>query len=204
MSAMRNHYFSVFFMLTIILPVLLLNGCINDPMDIAKTDLIINKYLTEHPNAEILIVHLSKEESSDYINEIEESCDKYVYVKEYYRISLTDSASKSKTIAYIDPEKKVVECARMFSGEDYIQQEAKEKTLLISKRLATKENDLIKECTLACACQRADIPAVIDSCENYCNQVRYYGGEKKLPERIKENWVKCAITSNEVEKLAYG
>lgn len=67
---------------------------------------------------------------------------------------------------------------------------------------SSDRDELIRECTLACACTRADIPAAISACENWCLQHVFYGGIKRLPERTAERWADCELSSEEVEQLA--
>lgn len=65
-----------------------------------------------------------------------------------------------------------------------------------------EERNLIEDCTLACACQRAFSPAALDTCRSFCKQVEYYGGKKDLRETIEESWAECPLSPEEVEELA--
>lgn len=178
----------------------LLDGCLTDPFEIAKTDLAVNKFLEDNPNAEVLVIHLSTEQATNMIDDIKAVCGEQTQAKEYYKVSITDKTSDLKLVSYIDVKNKQVECVHKFSGEEALTETAKDKDIIVKKRLSEKEN-LIQECTLACACTEAFRPALIDSCSFACSQIHYGGGDKALVKKIEEMWGRCKLLPEEVEKL---
>jgi len=84
---------------------------LTDPVAIAKQNEQIKKFLQECPDAEILAIHLSPEQSKSILSEIRSVCGEQITAKEYYRITVKDDASGLSLITYLDWQSKIIECA---------------------------------------------------------------------------------------------
>jgi hypothetical protein len=95
------------------------SGCVNiDPEAIALANPMIKKFMEEHPNAEVVITHLSQEEVSSYIDAIREDCgNPYIDATEMYKINITDPDSGLYAVVWLNWEDKVVECAIKYGNE---------------------------------------------------------------------------------------
>jgi hypothetical protein len=99
--------------------VIAISGCTSlDPAAFAKLNPMVQEFLDEHPGADIGITHYTSEEASTILGTIEEECQKVgVSAKEYYRITIEDTATNLKVTAWIDWENQVIECAIKTGGQ---------------------------------------------------------------------------------------
>lgn len=94
--------------------IILVSGCISglDAETMARASPIVQDFLDEHPNAEILVTHYTEDQSSQMLEEIREECANPVLeAKEYYRIRFNDPDTGLLAIVWIDWDDKSVECA---------------------------------------------------------------------------------------------
>lgn len=99
--------------------VILASGCLNlDPEALAKSNPLINKFIQEHPNAQVRITHFTAEQAKNIIDQIRKDCDNpYIDEKEFYKVTINDTATNFFAVGWIDWETKTIECAFKFSSE---------------------------------------------------------------------------------------
>ena len=94
--------------------IILISGCISglDAESLARASPIIQDFLNDHPNAEILATHFTANQSSQMLDEIREECaNPFIEAKEYYRVRFTDEDTGFYAVVWIDWEARAVECA---------------------------------------------------------------------------------------------
>lgn len=92
--------------------IILVSGCISglDAESLAKANPIIQDFLKDHPNAEILVTHFTANQSSQMLEEIRDECaNPMIEAKDYYRIRFTDEGFYA--VVWVDWENKQIECA---------------------------------------------------------------------------------------------
>ncbi len=99
--------------------VMVSSGCVNiDPQTLATANPMIQKFLDEHPNAEIVALHLSKVESMAFVETIRSECENPNFqAKEMYRVTISDPDSNLNAIIWVDWEEQIVECAIKYGTE---------------------------------------------------------------------------------------
>ncbi|UCD07154.1 MAG: eight-cysteine-cluster domain-containing protein, partial [Candidatus Aenigmatarchaeota archaeon] len=99
----------------IFIPVILLvSGCISgfDAETLAKLNPIIQDFLNDHPNAEILATHFTENQSSQIIEDIRAECaNPMIEPKEFYRVRFTEEDTGFYAVVWIDWEARQIECA---------------------------------------------------------------------------------------------
>lgn len=91
---------------------ILVSGCTGlDPTALAKSNSMIQQFLSDHPNAQIVVTHFTANQSKYMIDQIRKDCDNpYLDEKEFYRVNITDPDTNFYAIVWIDWETKTVEC----------------------------------------------------------------------------------------------
>lgn len=99
--------------------IILVSGCISglDAESLAKASPIVQDFLEDHPNAEIIATHFTANQSSQILEEIREECaNPMLEAKEYYRIRFTDPDTGLLAVVWIDWVERSVECAYKEGG----------------------------------------------------------------------------------------
>lgn len=99
---------SSFIVLTfILLVVIILSGCVYqriDPEKIAKSTDMVNKFLSEHPNATMNIFYLDNKTVEKVLPEIRKFCGEEFQFKSYWQIRFIDPTLDANITIYIDPD----------------------------------------------------------------------------------------------------
>jgi hypothetical protein len=101
-----NKIFLLFLSLVLVIVV----GCTFDPENFLRNNDQVKDFLNEYPNAEILIIHLSEEQSTNILSDIQEDCGNQMLVKEYYKATIEDSDSGLELVVYLDPNTQIIDC----------------------------------------------------------------------------------------------
>jgi hypothetical protein len=79
---------------------------------------MIQDFLEEHPNAEIVVTRLSDNEMELYVNDIRGDCGKPAFqAKDMYRVTVNDPDSDLRSVVWIDAQDNVVVCAIKYGTE---------------------------------------------------------------------------------------
>jgi len=92
-----------------------------DPRALALTNSMINGFLKENPDAEIIVSRFSEEEMEPYLEDIRLECGKPDFqAKEMYRVTIEDPDSDFHSIVWIDAQENMIECAIKYDTETQI------------------------------------------------------------------------------------
>jgi hypothetical protein len=100
------------FLLSVLAAVILVSGCIGlDPEALAKSNSMIQQFLSDHPNAEIKVTHFTADQAKNIMDQIRKDCDNpYLDEKEFYRVNIKDPDTDFYAIVWIDWGTKTIEC----------------------------------------------------------------------------------------------
>lgn len=108
-----------------IVVVLFISGCISglDAESLAKASPIVQDFLEDHPNAEILATYFTENQSEMMLAEIREECaNPLLEAVESYRVRFTDKDTGFNAVVWIDWEERRVICAfKKGEGSDVIE-----------------------------------------------------------------------------------
>ncbi len=83
--------------------------------DILAADPQISAFLSQFPNAEVMIVHLAAHEMN--LTDFKEICTKNLEEpKAVYRVEIADPGTQLKLVAYLDSSSREIECVRKFAA----------------------------------------------------------------------------------------
>ncbi len=104
-----SNKFSIIILITLIV---LISGCVlQNPEEIAKTNQLVKDFLEKYPNAAVEVTYFTTDQSSKMLDSIKNTCNnQYFEPKDLYRITIEDKEKGLSVIAYIDWNKKMVEC----------------------------------------------------------------------------------------------
>jgi eight-cysteine-cluster-containing protein len=108
--------------------ILTISGCISglDAESLAKASPVIQDFLEDHPNADILATHFTANQSGMMLEEIREECaNPFLEAKEYYRVRFTDDDTGFYAVVWIDWDSRKVECAYKKGGGSDTPEECK-------------------------------------------------------------------------------
>jgi len=117
---------SALLLVLLVSAVVVTSGCISgfDPEALATANPLISKFLEDHPNAQLSVIHYNAEESANIIDQTRADCEKdWLEPKELYKVTVEDNSSGLLAVVWIDAAQMEIECAVKFSvdvedGED--------------------------------------------------------------------------------------
>jgi len=98
------------------------SGCINiSPETIALANPLIQQFMEDYPNAEVVVTYLNQEDAASYIDMIRTDCgNPYIDATEMYRVIIIDSDSGLNATVWLNWEEKTVECAIKYGNQTEI------------------------------------------------------------------------------------
>lgn len=83
--------------------VIISSGCVNiDPQALAIANPMIKEFFDDHPNAEIVVTRLSKEQVASYVDDIRSECgNPDLQAKDMYRVTIDDPDSDLRSVVWI-------------------------------------------------------------------------------------------------------
>jgi len=100
----------------LIIIILIISGCLSSsPESLAIGNPLVKQFVAEYPNAKLIATHFTAEQTNQILENISNACgNPYITAKEFYRITIDDPDSGLKVVAWVDWEKKEIECTVMY------------------------------------------------------------------------------------------
>jgi len=103
-----------------IMCIIFVSGCTGaSPESLALNNPLVQQFLEDYPDAEIHVNFFTAEQSAQILDNITAECGSlFIEAKDYYRMTIDDANSGLKVVAWIDWERKELECAVKYGKED--------------------------------------------------------------------------------------
>lgn len=163
----------------LLIGVVAMSGCIGktDITEVAKQIPIVQEYLEENPDAEIKVELWDKETVKEEIKQIKADCGKDTEIKSYIKATITEDGEK--TILYIDPISKSIDCAvGAISISEPISEPDTDETIEPETHVPTELEIIQTACTINCNIARMQSTSM-HSDSKYCTIRRSYANDYK-------------------------